>query len=279
MAKIHRLMPQHPRMFRAQVVRTERVSPSIHRVTVTGPELTEFSWQGYDHWFRLFLPLPHQQGLTLPEFTGDRWYKPYLAIPDDERPHCANYTVADFRPAADDSGEADAEMDIDFVVHVGPTGELEGRAAIWACRARAGDTLAVLDQGLLFDCPTDASEVIVVADETGLPATTNILRSLPRDTVGRVIQEVPTAADRRDIDAPPGVDVTWIVRDDHATVPGTDALAELLRHTAVDAGGYAFVVGESTLATEGRRHLHRQGLAKDRIFFSGFWRHESRQAA
>lgn len=272
MAKNHRLMPQHPRMFRAEVVRTERVSPSIQRLTVTGADLADFPWLGYDHWFRLFLRLPHQSRLRLPAFTGSRWWQPFLAIPEEERPHCANYTVAGFRPEA-------AEMDIDFVVHRGPTGELEGRAAIWACGARPGDLLAVLDQGVLFDCPRDASEVLVVADETGLPAVAGIMRSLPRGTVGRLIQEVPTAGDRRDLDAPAGVDVNWVVREDHACVPGSAALGELLGHTRADASGYAFVVGESTLATEGRRHLTRIGMAKDRITFSGFWKHEAALAA
>lgn len=272
MAKTPRLMPQHPRMFCAEVLRTQRMSPSIHRVTVTGADLHEFPWLGYDHWFRLFLRLPHQQRLRLPEFTGSRWWQPYLAIPEEERPHCANYTVADFRPEA-------AEMDIDFVVHLSPGGETEGGAAIWACAARPGDPLALLDQGILFDCPSDASQVVVVADETGLPATTGILRSLPRETVGRVIQEVPTADDIRALDAPERVGVTWVVRDDPASVPGSGALRELLRHQRVDESGYGFVVGESTLATQGRRHLHRAGLPKERIFFSGFWRHEVRQAA
>lgn len=272
MAKIHRLAPPQPRMFRARVLRTERVSPSMHRVTVAGPELGDFPWQGYDHWFRLFLQLPHQRGLRLPEFTGTRWYQPYLAIPEAERPHCANYTVADFRPEV-------AEMDVDFVVHRGPDGEVEGGAAIWACRARAGDSLAVLDQGILFDCPANASEVVIVADETGLPATAGILRSLPRDTVGRLIQEVPTAADRRTLDAPPDVSVTWVVRDGDGSVAGTAALRELRRLTAADAAGYAFVVGESTLAQEGRRHLVSLGLPKDRITFSGFWRHAASVAA
>lgn len=268
MAKIHRLTPEQPGMFRAEVVRSARMSPSVQRVTVTGPELGRFPWLGYDHWFRLFLQLPHQRGaMRLPEFTGTRWWQPYLAIPEHERPHCANYSVADFR-----AGEA--EMDIDFVLHCGPTGELEGRAAIWACAARPGDALAVLDQGILFDRPKDATEVLIVADETGLPATAGILRSLPRDTVGRVVQEVPTAGDRRTMDAPPGMAVTWVVRRDARAVPGAAALAELLRHTSVDAAGYAFVVGESALATEGRRHLHRLGLPKDRITFSGFWKHE-----
>lgn len=35
MAKIPRMTPEFPRMFRAEVVRTARVSPSPHRVTVT----------------------------------------------------------------------------------------------------------------------------------------------------------------------------------------------------------------------------------------------------
>ncbi|MEU4088390.1 siderophore-interacting protein [Streptomyces aureus] len=272
MAKIHRLTPQQPGMFRAHVLRAERISPSMHRVTVTGTELKDFPWQGYDHWFRLFLRLPHQHTLHLPEFSGPHWYQPYLAIPEDERPHCANYSVAGFRPDT-------AEMDIDFVVHRGRDGEIEGRAAIWACQTQPGDTLAVLDQGILFDCPPDATGVVIVADETGLPATTGILRSLPQDTVGRVIQEVPTTADRRPLEAPPGVSVTWVVRDGDGSVGGTGALRELRRLTSVDATSYAFVVGESTLAREGRRHLNRLGLAKNRITFSGFWRHAASAAA
>ncbi|MFF0670241.1 siderophore-interacting protein [Streptomyces tendae] len=272
MAKVRRLTPQHPEMFRARVVRTERVSPSMQRVTVTGPQLGGFPWLGYDHWFRLFFPLPHQHGLRLPEFTGSQWWQPYLAIPEEERPHCANYSVADYRRAA-------AELDIDFVVHRGPAGEVEGRAAIWACGARPGDTLALLDQGVLFDCPADASEVTVVADETGLPATASIMRSLPEGTVGRLIQEIPTDADRRELNAPAGVTVSWVVRRDGTSVPGAAALRELHRLTRADAAGYAFVVGESTLATEGRRHLHHLGLPKERITFSGFWKHEAMAAA
>ncbi|CAM5279566.1 Siderophore-interacting protein OS=Streptomyces tendae OX=1932 GN=GUR47_06155 PE=4 SV=1 [Streptomyces tendae] len=272
MAKVRRLTPQHPEMFRARVVRTERVSPSMQRVTVTGPRLDAFPWLGYDHWFRLFFPLSHQRGLRLPEFTGSQWWQPYLAIPEEERPHCANYSVADYRRRT-------AELDIDFVVHRGPTGEVEGRAAIWACGARPGDALALLDQGVLFDCPQDASEVTVVADETGLPAAASIMRSLPEGTRGRLIQEIPTDGDRRALQAPPGVTVSWVVRHDGASVPGAAALRELHRLTRADATGYAFVVGESTLATEGRRHLHRLGLPKERITFSGFWKHEALAAA
>ncbi|WP_406465890.1 siderophore-interacting protein [Streptomyces sp. NBC_00111] len=269
MSKTPRLMPTNPGLFRGEVVRSRRFSPSMQRVTITGAHLSDFPWLGYDHWFRLFLRLPHQVDFVLPELSGSRWWDPYYAIPEAVRPHCANYTVAGFRPEA-------AELDIDFVVHCGPEGEPEGAAAIWACAALPGDPVALLDQGLIFDRPADATEVLVVADESGLPSTAGILRSLPRDTVGRVIQEVPLAGDRRPLDAPAGVSVTWVIRDDATAVPGAAALDELRRHHAVAASGYAFVVGESTLATEGRRHLVRAGLPKDRITFSGFWKSEKK---
>ena len=271
MAKTPRLMPTNPRLFRARVLRAERATPSMHRVTVTGDDLHEFGYLGFDHWFRLFMPLPHQDAFRLPDLDGTKWWPPFLAIPEDVRPHCANYTVAAFRPATATSA---AELDIDFVVHTDADGTPEGRAALWACAAQPGDELAVLDQGCIFDCPDDATEVLVVAEETGLPGVVGIAASLPRDTVGRIILEVPTAADMRELDAPDGVSVTWLVRQDPHATPGAAALEELRRHTPSDDRGYAFVVGESTLATEGRRHLHRSGLPKSRITFSGFWKQE-----
>lgn len=271
MAKIPRLMPEAPRLFRARVLRSVRHTPSVQRVTVTGDDLHEFPFLGFDHWFRLFVPRPDQDAFRMPDLDGRRWWPSFLAIPEDVRPHCANYTVAAFRPEV-------GELDVDFVVHCDADGEPEGRAAIWACGARPGDELPMLDQGCIFDCPDDAGEVVVAAEETGLPAVVGIAASLPRDAVGRIIQEVPTAADVRVLDAPVGVTVTWIVRaDTEHDVPGRAALAELQRYVPADDRGYAFVVGESRLATEGRRHLHRAGLPKTRITFSGFWKHDARQ--
>lgn len=272
MAKTPRLLPENPRLFRARVLRSERLTPSMQRVTVTGDDLAEFGYLGFDHWFRLFVQRPDQDAFRMPDLDGKKWWPTFLAIPEDVRPHCANYTVAEFRAES-------REMDIDFVVHTGADGEPEGRAAIWACAARPGDELAMLDQGCIFDVPEGTSEIVIAAEETGLPGVVGIAAALPRDAVGRIIQEVPTAADVRELDAPAGVTVTWIIRaETQHSVPGRAALAELQRYVPADDRGYAFVVGESTLATEGRRHLHRAGLPKSRITFSGFWKHEARES-
>ena len=84
---------------------------------------------------------------------------------------------------------------------------------------------------------------------------------------------VPTHLDRRDLPRPAGVDISWVVRDDSNLVAGVKTLAALKEYPPLDPNGYGFVVGESKLATEGRRQLHRLGLPKDRITFSGFWKH------
>lgn len=222
-SKPRRNLPEQVRLYRAAVVRSEQLSPHWQRVTVTGDDLAAFPWMRFDHWFRLFVPLPHQSELHLPGFRGDEWWKPYLEIPEAERPHCSNYTVADFRAGS-------AELDIDFVLHRSPAGDLEGPAAIWACGAQPGDPLAVLDQGTIFDLPSDADRILIVADETGLPGVANILRTLPAHVTGHLIQEVPTAADQRELRHPAGVQVTWVPRAGRAAVPGVAALATLHEH-------------------------------------------------
>ncbi len=265
MASYPRLMPDDPRMFTARVVRTGRLSPSFQRVTIASAELAGFEWRGLDHWFRLFFPLSPDGGLRLPDVEGRLWWKSYLAIPDEQRPHCSNYTVAGYRRV----GEW-AELDIDVVLHW-HEGRLTGVAA-WSVAAQPDSPVGILDQGVLFDPPEDASAYVLVADESGLPAIRGILRDLPADAIGTAIIEVPAPGDVLPVEAPDGVAVRWLPREDTGELVGAGALRALRSIEAPGEAAYAFVVGESGLATGGRRALHRAGLPKSRITFSGFWK-------
>lgn len=265
MANYPRLMPSDPRMFTAEVVSSTRLSPSFQRVTIASAELAGFDWRGLDHWFRLFFPLGDTTDLQLPDVSGRLWWKSYLAIPDDKRPHCSNYTVAGYRRFDDH-----AELDIDVVLHWND-GRLGGVAG-WASSARPGSPVGILDQGVLFDPPAGTSSYLLVADESGLPAVRGILRDLPPDAVGTAIIEVPAPEDAAPVQAPPGVRVCVLARNDSGDCVGACALQALAELDAPRGDAYAFVVGESSLATRGRRALCRAGLAKDRITFSGFWK-------
>lgn len=244
----------------ADVVRSTRVTPNMIRVTVAGEQLAGFEPMGFDQWFRLFLPRAGETDYRLPKRIDLIGYAQYLAMPRATRPHLRNYTVRNFRPAA-------LELDIDFVAH----GD-GGVASAWAAGDNVGDRVGILDQGIGFSPQPDADWMLLVADESGLPAVAGILRDLPRSARGHAIIEIPHADDAQETGAPQGVTVQWVVREDHHARPGALALATAQR-TELDGSPYVYVAGESRLATGLRRWAVTEcGLPKHRVAFYGYWR-------
>jgi NADPH-dependent ferric siderophore reductase len=247
-----------------------RLSPSFQRVVVAGEDLERLPDHGYDHWFRMFFPAPGQDRLMLPAMTTDSWYQQWLDHPEETRPVCRNYTVRQFRRAA-------GELDIDFVLHPGVTGEIDTPAARWAVDARPGEPLGLLDQGATFMPAGGRQPVLLVGDETALPAIEGILRSLDPAASGQAIIEVPTGGDIRSLAHPPGVEVRWTVRqrgDHHTGCPGEAALRYVASQVVVPRHAAVFAAGESGLATGFRRHLVAAGHDKTLIRFAGYWKSE-----
>jgi NADPH-dependent ferric siderophore reductase len=270
MTRRPRLQPTDPRLFQLRIARSRRLSRSFQRVTLVGDDLHEFDYAGFDHWFRFFVPRASGAPFALPGVVGRSWWTSYLALDETSRPHCSNYTVADVRRTDDG-----VELDVDVVLHWDAAGELSAPVARWATTAEDGSPVAILDQGLIFDPSSDAGETILVCDETGLPAVRGILGGLPAEAQGVAIIEVPTADDVLSLAAPAGMRIDWVVRDDEHAVPGVAALAALQSVGSRSADDYAYIVGESNLATEGRRTLHRNGIPKSQITFSGYWKHSA----
>ncbi|WBB53805.1 siderophore-interacting protein [Verrucosispora sp. WMMD573] len=252
--------PARQEFLRAEVLRSQRVSPTFQRVTIGGEDLRRFAPMGFDQWFRLFLPGPGQHEITLPGRTDLLGYARYRAMPPRIRPVMRNYSVRAFRPEV-------AELDIDFVRHQG------GYACSWADKAQPGEPVAILDQGIGYSAPAHVAWTLLAADETGLPAIAGILASLPAATRGLVLLEVPDRSDIAPLLAPEGMEVRWHFRtpDEAAGRPTltTVRLAEL-----PDQAGYAFVVGEAAMVASVRRHLvHDRAMPKADVAFCGYWRH------
>jgi len=250
-------------LYLAEVLRSERVTPHMMRVTFGGDDLRRLPARGYDQWFRLFLPNP--EGETdfgaVPEAFGIGGYLKYLRTKSGVRPPYRNYTVRALRSEA-------GELDVDFVAH----GEA-GIAGPWAQRAVAGEQVAIIDQGRGFDPVDDADFVLLAGDESALPALVGILGDLPRDARGLAIVEIPEAADAQPVDAPVGVELRWITRADPHDRPGVLALEELRSFTPARAETlHAYLAGEQALVAEGRRHLVAAGVPKPRIVFTGYWK-------
>lgn len=284
------------RMFDVRVSRVRRLSPSFVRVTFTGDGLDRFADNGYDQRVKLILPLPEVGLAPLP--TGPDWHSSWRALPEDLRNPVRTYTARRVRPER-------REVDIDMVLH----GD-SGPASRFALRAWHGDPAVLLGPdagyrgrhgGLEFAPPPGyRGPVLLVGDETAVPAVANIVERLPRDSVGQVVLEVPHAGDRWDLDAPPGLAVTWLVRQD----PGSrDGLVREVRQAvsrpafgtgrteiaeepddvllwdvaevdeATHGPLYAWVAGEAASVRAVRRHLVSDlGYDRRAVSFMGYWR-------
>ncbi len=250
-------MPHRP--LPAEVVRAERLTPHLTRITVTGPDLDGFGYDGPDHLVRIFLSPEPGGAPVLPD--SDDWWPALQAIPGDVRPVVRNYTVRRL-------DRARREMDIDFVLH----GD-NGPASAWAGTAAPGDRLGVLSDGAEYAPPPDTDWQLLAGDETALPAITAAAEALPAGATAIALIEVAGADCEIPVAAPSGVTVHWLHRRG-APAGSSDVLVRTLRDMPLPAGTpYAFLAGESTMVTTARRHLcAERGFPKNRVYFSGYWR-------
>lgn len=289
-----------------EVRRVERLSPSFVRLELGGAALAEIGVDGPVLDQRIKLIFPHEDGpVPSVDDLGDQWYAAWAAKPLEERGHMRTYTIRDIVGEGDDT-----RMVVDIVLHehAGPAGP----GAAWAARAQVGDRVVTCAprRGHFFGgiefVPGDATRLLLVGDETAVPAIAGILRDLPADAVGAAYVEVPTAADTQTVQHPEGVALTWLPRD--ASARGAELHAAVLAHLdasvtvppVVDEevdpdlwetpsysssgetvgddvtpheGLYAWIAGESGVVTSLRRVLVKElGIDRRQVAFMGYWR-------
>ncbi|MDX2526771.1 siderophore-interacting protein [Streptomyces europaeiscabiei] len=263
------------RFFSLQVLRTERLGPSLVRVSFAGDDLRYFHSDGRDQSLSLFLPHPGQDTPAIPFELGDGWWQAWRELPDDVRAVMRSYTLRGLR--SDVHGDT-VGIDIDFVLHgVEPEAAVPaGPASRWASAARAGDRVVLLgpavadNRAIRFRPPADTDLVLIWGDETALPAASAILESLPAGTRARVWLEVHHAGDIQDLTTEAAAEITWLVRAEGAPTALDTVRAARLPSSELP---YAWIAGESGRVKELRRHLVRErGIDRRRVTFVGYWR-------
>ncbi|GAA2261582.1 siderophore-interacting protein [Streptomyces ruber] len=242
-----------PKAHRARVVRTERLTPHMHRVVLGGEGLAEFSTSGNsDHYVKLLFgaagvtyPVPFDLERIRAEFPREQW------------PVMRTYTVRAWDPAL-------REMTVDFVIH----GD-EGLAGPWAARARPGDEIHLLGPGGAYAPDPEADWHLLVGDESALPAIAASLEALPDGARAHAFVEVSGPDEEQKIAC--DVDVVWLHRGER---PVGEALLEAVRALEWPEGRlHAFVHGEAGFVKELRRLLRvERGIPREDLSISGYWR-------
>lgn len=239
--------PPSPRFAEALVLRTEQLSPHMVRLTFRSDFATEFPTGAPGSYLKVLAPPPGEAA-------------PPAFDPDTFKTRIRTYTLRHVRPA-------EAEFDIDFVVH----GE-DGIAGPWAAQAGPGDRVLVSRPGRLKFGTAGAGWHLFVADMAAIPAAAVEMEALPDSARGDAFFEILSGEDRQPVRAPEGLNIHWIVKSD-AHAPG-EALVRAVQDASWRAGEPSvFVAGEFALAGALRSHF-RQGrpTRKDLTYVSSYWK-------
>lgn len=294
------------RLFDVEVVRRIQLSPSMVRLVFADPDVRHMAIGGPDQRIKVFFPSAGQATPQLPRDVN--WYAGYRALPPTTRPPMRSYTIRRLDATV-------AEVEVDFVLH----GD-GGPASRWAIRARPGDRTVLsapdgrdgaIVSGFEWRPPAGTRRLLLVGDETAVPAMAAILEHLADTGCGATIDVVLEVAGRDDmlsLRAPPQARIDWRARDGAAHgrclldalaggagppgsagpvvarpahIPSGDAEIDIDRailwetDSAAEAGGglYVWMAGEAGAVVALRRHLVGvRGIDRRAIACMGYWR-------
>jgi len=249
-----------------EVLRIADITPGMRRITLTGARLGAFTCDNgcphpdfrspaFDDSIRLMFPYPGEDEPVLPTQRENG-----VIIPKDRRPLAKAYTVRRHDPTT-------RELDIDFVKHG------TGTATTWAYRAAPGDRVHFGGPSISRAFPTGAEWLLIVGDETALPAIARMLDDAPKDLRAQVFVEIAEDAHRQELRELPGVTVTWLARDGAEAGASTLLLDAVRKADWWDGAPFAWVAGEQAAVRDIRRHLvEERAVPKEDVEFTGYWR-------
>lgn len=243
--------------FLTSVVGVRDISPNIREVTFRGG-LEHYETRGAGEFLTVIVARAGHEELL----TADLDYAALRALPEDERPEARTYTARNWRPEA-------GELDVWFVLHGQPS-----IVADWAHRAQPGDHAGIRGPGVHLRPPEGTTHLVLLGDETFLPAVAATLEHLDAGVIVEVVIETVDAAHEVPLPARPGVSVRWVHRGS-APAGTSGVLLDAVRSLAVGEGAYIAGGGEAKRMAEVRRHLRgERGLPVDQVSVVGYWRRE-----
>lgn len=300
--KLVSLAPKTPapyRLFNVHLKQRIAISPSLTRLVFTGADIEQMTTRAADQRIKLFFPAPDGSPSELP--LHGNWQAARRALPESKRPAMRTYTIRALHPQ-------NGELEVDFVLH-----GVNGPASAWATHARTGDRLQILAPNLAFagdpggyewNPPAGVRNILLVGDETALPAIAGILETLAGQDDPPQVEayvEVPLQQDCLALRCNASTTLHWLPRDQHQPIQGqamVHAVTQLAtlparrppadtrleevdidqqilweRASASHQSFYAWVAGESAAVMQIRRFLiNEQGLDRNALTLMGYWR-------
>lgn len=216
------------------------------RIIFGGEELAEFGPPR---------PGSHMKLLFVPEC--EEWSPNNTEAP---RPPSRTYTPRRYDPER-------RELEVEFVHHG------NGVAATWAETAKAGDPMFLAGPGGGYDVPEDATHLVLVADDTALPAVETVLEALPAACEATVFGEIYDAEEERDLSPAVTISANWLRRGPTDARPGSLLEAAIREMNLPSESCYFWIACEAATMRRIRDHLvDERGIDLERIHTRGYWK-------
>ena len=220
----------------------------MRRITFKGAELEGFEPMLAASYLKLIFPEPGQTEPTRP-------------LPDGPRPTAMRtYTPLAVRPEA-------LEVDVDFVLHG------EGPASTWAAQAQVGQVLFLMGPGPGYAVDTTATQHLLIADDSALPAIETILAALPASATVQVLLEVISAAEARPLQSTATLTVQWLPRGTDHRAAGQPLEAALRAMPRIQPECKIYLACEAAAMRSIRQLLTGElGVDRRQIVGRGYWK-------
>lgn len=222
----------------------EDLGPRMRRVTFSGDSLEGFG--------------PAKPGSHIKLFFGNL-PPDWQPEPGQPRPIARTYTPRYFDPVR-------RELVVDFVRHG------QGVASQWVEQASIGSALLIAGPGGGQVFPEGLRHLVLLADESALPAVGTILDHLPAHCLVTLYAEVADTADQRNPSERPSTDVRWLHRLPSHAAPGS-LLLQTARSLSLPDEAMCWVACEATALREIRRVLlNERGIDRTQLLTRGYWK-------
>ena len=244
-----------PNVHIVKVLSSEDVTPHMRRVKVACDDVTPFTGGGLH--VRLMVP-PIGRKPVWPTMRADG----RIGWPEgDDTLLVRIYTI---RAVDQEKGH----LWIDILQH--PSSEHETPGADFALRAEPGQVLALMGPG--GGGVPETESLVMVGDETALPAIARIAAELPEAATITAVIEVGDKAEEQPIVSAARLDIRWLHRNSYA--PDTRfalaaALSDVLTQNADP--DYIWAACEGGEAKEIRALLRQKAHPKNRMYVAAYW--------
>ncbi len=227
-----------------QVFDIKDLSPHMRRIVFSGESLKQFPENYESAHVKLLVLEPNEDASD-------------LTPGPDLKKRMRSYTVRKF-----DVENQQLTVDISVNKH-------KGVITDWAIKAKLGERIAVGGPGPIKYKDLHADWHLLAGDITGLPVIAATIEKLPADAIGHVFLQIPSEADKQDINAPQNVHIKWIVNEDL----GYNALIEHIANLKWAEGiPHILIAGEGSQIKDINNLLKENPqYDKEKVYASGYW--------